>query len=227
MLHPVFGDLWYDIYASRLPDEGLFHPGVHPYLDATNYANGFGTRAVGGAFADGASYESTPLYSELEPMLEVIVNFSGGGAPPTFTVAGTDNTGAALNWTATGGSNNPEAAVSTTITPALNAMGRQTFAVASASGIVIGSTLKINAGLTDEEVIVVENVSGTDITAVCMKAHGAGAALTGFTTLALTPATAGRRIRDVTGITIGITAHTAGAVRVVGKQQRQYNPDVA
>jgi hypothetical protein len=227
MLHPVFGDLWYDIYASRLPDEGLFHPGVHPYLDATNYANGFGTRAVGGAFADGASYESTPLYSELEPMLEVIVNFSGGDAPPTFTVAGTDNTGAALNWTATGGSNNPEAAVSTTITPALNAMGRQTFAVASASGIVIGSTLKINAGLTDEEVIVVENVSGTDITAVCMKAHGAGAALTGFTTLALTPATAGRRIRDVTGITIGITAHTAGAVRVVGKQQRQYNPDVA
>jgi len=226
MLHPVFGDLWYDIYAARLPDEGLFHPGIHPWLDST-YTNGFGTRAVGGALTDGASYESTPLYAELEPMLEVTVNFSGGGAPPTFTVAGTDNTGAALNWTATGGSNNPTAAVSTTITPALTAMNKQTFAVASATGIVIGSTLKINAGLVDEEVIVVENVSGTDITAVCMKAHSAGAALTGYTTLALTPGTAGRRMRDLTGITIGTTGHAAGTVRVVGKQQRQYNPDVA
>lgn len=227
MLHPVFGDLWYDIYTSRLPSAGLFHPGIHPYLDATNYASGMGTRAVGGAFSDGAAYESTPLYSGVEPMLEIIVNFSGGVAPPTFTVAGTDNTGAALNWTATGGSNNPTAAVSTTITPALNAMDKQTFAVASASGIVIGSTLKINAGLSDEEVIVVEDVSGSNVTAVVMKEHGAGAALTGFTTLALTPGTAGRRCRDVTGITIGISSHSAGTVRVVGKQQRQYNPDVA
>lgn len=226
LFHPVLGELYYDILSSRLPDEGLFHPGIHPYLDST-YSNGMGVRAVGGSLTDGAAYESTPLYCEVEPLAEVIVAFSGGGSAPTLTVAGTDNTGASLNWTATLTGNNPAAAVSTTITPALNAMDRQTFAVASATGIIVGSVLKINSGLIDEETIIVEAVSGTDVTAVVKLAHSAGAALTGFQTYALTPATAGRRMRDLTGITIGIGTHSAGTVRIVGKQERQYNPDAA
>lgn len=224
MLHPVFGDLWYDVYAARLPAAGLFHPGIHPSLDST-YTNGFGTRAVGGSYTDGSAYESTPLYSALTPLLEITTSFADGGAAPVIAVAGTDDTGAtSTTWDVTLGSNNPTASVSTTTSEAITAMTRDTITLGSGTGIIAGSVLTINSGEDDEEVIVVESISTDDITAVFKKAHASGAAVTGKTTVALTPSVAGRRLRNASNITITISSHSAGTVRVVGKQERGYRP---
>lgn len=222
LMNPVFGDMYYDLFNTRLPSNGLFHPGIHPTLDAT-YTNGMGIRAVGGSFTAGSAYNSTPLYAELAPLLEVTTDFADGTGAPTFTIAGTDNTGAtSVTWTGTGAGNNPASALSTTITPAVNAMAIQTVAFASGTGVQVGSVLTINSGLVDEEVIVVTGVSTNDITAYFAKAHDAGAAVTGKTSIVLTPGTANRRLRSVSGITIGVTGHSAGAVRVIGIQDRSY-----
>lgn len=220
LLSPAFGDLWYAVYGVRLPAAGLFHPAIHPTYDSTVSANGMGLRAVGGSFTAGTAASYT-LYEEVTPLLEVTVDFASGGAAPVISVAGTDHTGAtSTTWDVTLGSNNPTAAVSTTTSEAITAQDRQTITLASGTGIVAGSVLTINAGLDDEEVIVVESVSGADIVAVFNKAHDSGAAVTGKTTVALTPSVAGRRLRSVSGITITISSHSAGTVRVVGKMDR-------
>lgn len=215
----TFGDLYSTLTGTSLTASNVFKKSYHPYINSS-YTNGMGTRAVGGAFTDGQSITSAS-YAAALMMVEITANFSGGTGLPTVTIAGTDDTGATTTtWSVTLDSNNPVSAVSTTVTPAITAGSRQVVAVASASGIVPGSVMKINSGLVDEEVFVVEAVAGTNITGAFLKAHSAGAALTGLRTYATTPSVAGRRCVDVSNITIGITGHSAGTVRVFNRQTR-------
>lgn len=158
------------------------------------------------------------------PRVEVQTNFSGGSAAPTVTFDGTDAEGNSITWTATvTGGNNPTAAVSTTLSAdVLTAAARVTVQVGSLSGIVAGSVLIVSEGLVDEERILVESIDSgaTTITAVFLRNHDSGATLTGFRTFTATPGTAGRRVRTVTAITIGVTGHTTGQVRVTGVPDR-------
>ncbi len=217
-----FQDFWTYTQGIALDAESVMHKPIHPDWRGTSYTDSkaMGQRAVGGAFADGYACDSA--YGAVKPTIEVTANFSGGGAAPTVVIAGTDAEGAAITWTATvTGGNNPVSAVSTTITPAVvTAAARLTVALGATTGIVAGSVLTVSAGLVDEEKILVESVGGGSITAVFMKNHAAGAAITGKTTFVTTPSTAGSRLRDVTDITIGITGHAAGTIRVTGLPER-------
>lgn len=218
MLTPEFSDAYFDAKNKRLSPAGVMSPAIHPWL-LSSATNGLGTRAVGGSFTDGVAVDTTK-HSAVRLIAEVTTNFANGATAPSVSVAGTDNTGVSMTWTGTLTGNNPASAVSTTITPAVDANERQVVAVGSATGISVGSVLKVNAGLIDEEVVVVEALSGTDVTAVFRKAHLAGAAVTGFNSLLLTPGTVGRRCVNVTGITITVGTHDAGALRIVGVQDR-------
>lgn len=224
LVDAFFQDWWTTTNGTALDSESVMHKPIHPDWRGTTYtdSDAMGSRTTAGAFVDGYACEDE--YGAVIPTVEVTTSFSGGGAAPTVTIAGTDAEGAAVTWTATvTGGNNPTTAVATTITPAVTtATARSTVVVASLSGIVAGSVLTVNAGLVDEEVILVESIDGgaVTVTAVFTKNHTAGAALTGKRTFVTTPSTAGSRLRDVTGITIGITGHAAGAVRVTGLPER-------
>lgn len=224
MVTPTFNDLYYALRGSHLGLAGVMSPGLHPTLDATAYPNGMGRRAVGGSFVDGVAVDNS-LYSEVIPAIEVITNFSGGTTAVTVTISGTDDQGNAASYgpTTLAGGNNPAAALAgITITPVINAHERQVVALSSTTGIIQGSVLTIDSGTTKEEVIVVEVVAGTNVTAVFHKAHSAGATVTGNTTTAAGTAStgAGRRLRDVTTITVTVGTHAAGAVRISGIQDR-------
>jgi len=218
MAAPGYLDLHHALFASNLDSQGVMSPAIHPTWNSAVSANGIGKRAVGGAYTAGTTPNIVD-YSETVPLLEVTTDFANGATHPVVTVSGHDHLDATTTWSVTFGDNNPVAAVSTTFTDPIVAQARQTIAVASATGIIHGSVLTVNAGLTDQEVIVVENVSGSDITAVFQKAHADNATVTGHTTVALTPA-GGARIRTITGIVITIGTHDAGEVRVVGRQDR-------
>ena len=125
-----------------------------------------------------------------------------------------------MTWSATLTGNNPVSAVATTITPAITATGLQTVAIGSATGIVEGSVLLIDDGLSTEEFVSVIAISGTNITAVFAQTHLAGADVDTLTTKALTPSVSGRRLKKVVGMTITAADITEGGVRVVGKQQQ-------
>lgn len=222
MVVPEFGDLYYALFNTRLPDEGVMAPAIHPDWVTSASAYGMGSRAVGGSYNDGDAVNTT-LYSAVQPLIEVTASFTTGTQPADISIAGTDDTGAnTTTWTVTLDSNNTATAVSTTITPACTAQARQTVAVASLSGIIAGSVMKVNAGLVDYEPIIVESIdaNATTITAVFQLAHSGGAALTGKRTYATTPSTGTRRCRNVSGITITTYSHSAGTVRVIGKQAR-------
>lgn len=224
MLTPEFAKLYLALMGSSLPADGVMNDAIHPVWNTAGSANGMGKRAVGGSFTDGDAVNVT-LYSEVQPIVEVITDFSGGTAHPIITIAGTDDTNATTTtWTVTLDADNPVAAISTTITPAVTAQSRQTVAVASLDGIIAGSVLVVNSGLVDQEKIVVESVDGggVTITAAFQVAHGAGAALTGNRSYATTPSTGSRRCADVSGITIDLNGggHAAGQVRVVGRRIR-------
>jgi hypothetical protein len=214
MLAPGFSDLYAAVKGgTRLPHASVFSRGITPDLNPTLYPNAMGVRAVGGAYTDGAAPDVTK-YAEVVPIIVLTADFVGGTAPPSVTVAGVDSAGSATTtWTATFGSNTPTSAITTTFTPALLAQARQTAAVASAAGLIPGQTAVINSGLPDEEVTVLEavNTGGNTVTAVCQRAHGAGATLTAKRSV---------RMRDCTNITIGVTGHTGGTVRVAGTQDR-------
>lgn len=217
MFDPYFSDLWYAAYASRLPAAGVYPKAIHPFLSGTH----MGLRAVGGSLTAGAAYDSN--YAAVVPFVEVTADFSGGSAPPTVTVAGTDDTAAtSTTWTATLSGNNPAGLdASRTITDEVTApMARATVTLSDAAGVVAGSVLQVSPGAADEEYVVVEEVAGSDVTAAFRKAHDPGAAFTFYRAAALTPSVAGRRLRSVSGITIGVTGHSAGTVRVCGRQDR-------
>lgn len=136
----------------------------------------------------------------------------------TYTSGGTWR----MTWTLTIGTDNPVTAVSTTITPAITYPGLQTVAVASATGIIVGSVLRIQpvSTLLADDVVTVLAISGTDITARFGQAHLAGAAVTGKTTYLPTAAISGRRLIAIEDISITAADVTAGAIRVVGKQDQ-------
>ncbi len=213
-----FAAMYLIVRTVDLTAAHVYGKSLHPYVTAA-YTAGMGSRAVGGAFTAGQAIPTTS--SPALALLEVTTTFTTGAAFPIISVAGVDDAdGVATTWDVTLDANNPVAAVATTITPAVTAGSRQTVAIGSASGIVAGSVLKVSAGLVDEETVVVETLAGTDITAAFTKAHTAGATLTGFRTYALVSTPASKRIKSVTGITVTISGHAAGEVRVVNRQPR-------
>lgn len=220
-LTPGFMDLWRNLGLTAIPQDGAMKRTYHPdwAIEALGTVDGMGSCDHTNTFTDGVAVDQT-IEAECTPIAEVITSFAGGAAAPAVNVAGTDNDGNSINWTGTFSGNNPTAALSTTITPAVTQFTRSTVAVASASGIVNGSILKVNAGLDDEETILVENVSGSDITAVFLLAHDAGATLTGGESLALTPSVGGQLLRDVTNITLTLSSHSAGKIRILNTQSR-------
>lgn len=213
---PQFGDMYFEYKKARLTTKTVLSPAINP---ANGAASGMGTRAVGGAFVDGATPDLTK-HAPVNLVAVVTADFAAGTAAPSLTVATVDDTLAALNFTGTFAVVNPAAAVATTLVGAATANARQSVTLTSAAGVAVGSWLTIEAGTPREESVLVEALAGAVITAVFKKAHNAASAVTGSHTLALTPATAGRRARDVTGITINITGHTGGAVRIEGAQDR-------
>ena len=222
LLHSSFGDCFLSVTGAAIQPDGLEQPSLNPLMNPAA-TNGLGSLAVSAGFVAGVTPNTT--YSAVTGAVQVTTTFVGGSAPPTVTVAGTDHLGnLTTTWTATLAGNNPVSAVSTTITPAVLATSRVNVAVASATGIVVGSVLTVNAGLFDQEVISVEAVIGSTITAVFDKAHLAGAALAGMTTAVLVPSLAGARIASVSGIALGLTGHSAGQVQVFGVLDRQHDP---
>lgn len=222
LVTPDFNQLWVALANNiTLPPAGVMSPAIQPTFNTGASSHGMADRAIGSSITVGDSV-NTSLYAAVVPLLEVTVVFSGGSAPPAYVITGTDHLGnAAASWTVTLTGNNPVAAVSTTITPAVTAQGRQTVAVASLTGIIAGSVLTVNAGLVDQEVIVVEaiNGGGTTITAAFQLAHAGSAAITGFSTYALTPVN-GARCVSVSAIAPTVTGTSAGKVRVIGQQDR-------
>lgn len=209
--------------GSKLPYPCVMSPTYQPDYNPT-YANGMGTKTSAGSFTAGQIVDST-TYAEIVPVCEVIVAFSGGSSPPTVALAGTDDQGNACTYGAislTG--NNPAAGLSgVTVTPAITAGARQTVAFSSATGIVIGSVLTIQKNKPDQEVIVVENVSGSNITAVFLKAHAGSATVDGWNSYTFGNAStgSGRRLRSLSGITIaGGGGWAAGTVRISGPADR-------
>ena len=225
LLDPWFQDFWTAWNGTALDVESTMQKPIHPSWTGTAYTNvqAMGNYTVAGGVGYLAGYSCNANYGAVIPTIEVVANFVGGTAPPTVVVAGLDALGNAVNWTATvTGGNNPTAAVATTITPAITtASARLTVALASTTGIVVGSILTVNAGLVDQEVIQVEAVAGSTITAVFMLNHNAGAAITGNTTWVTSPSVSTSRLRSVTGITVTTVGHTAGTVRVIGPPARQ------
>jgi hypothetical protein len=221
LVHPSFADLYSALIKTNMPPAGLLSRAISPLADATSYPSGMGTVGVGVAYAAGAAVPTT-YSAEVNVVAVVTTNFAGGTALPTLAIAGVDHTGATgTTWTPTFDGNNPASALAgVTITPAILAQARQVVAASSISGIVAGSILVVNSGLPDQETIYVEAAGGGNITAVFQRAHGAGATLSGARTYACVPSVGGRRCRSVTGLTLGVTGHSAGALRVDGVQDR-------
>ena len=209
---------------QTLPVAGVMSPAIQPDYRAAASAHGLADKVVGGSFTAGDAVDTTK-YSEVIPVLEVITTITGGTGTISATLTGVDDQGNAATWgpvVLTGG-NNPVAALSgITITPAVTAFSRQTVAFSSTTGIVIGSVLTINKGLPDQEVIVVEGVSGSNVTAVFKKAHAGSATVDGWTSTAAGAASTGasRRCRSISAITYTLNGQSAGKVRVAGAQDR-------
>lgn len=223
LLDPQFAQLYLDTQGVQLTPAGVMQPSTHPSFTPAA-SSGLGTRAVGSAFVAGAQPDVLDYAAPLS-CAQVTADFASGTAPPTVAVAGTDDAGLlTTTWGGTFTGDNPVAAVSTTITPAITGPTRVDVAVGSVAGVVVGSVLCVNAGLVDQEFVSVEAVSGSTITAVFDKGHNAGATLTGGTTIRLTPSVTGKRLASISGFTIGVTGHTAGTVMVFGALDRRHDP---
>jgi len=246
MVTPSFNDLWNAVYGDQTAltvvnylagsNDGTaaatstpcLTPGINPQ---NGQASGMGYATAAGSFVGGqlavtqSGTAGQKSYAEAALIGVVSAGFANGTAAPTVVATGTDHLGN-LNqtWTGTLGSNNPAQALpGITITPAVSAQARQTVALSSVLNIVAGSLLTINSGLADQETVLVEAVVASTITAVFLKAHSAGAAVTGSTTIALVNAS-GRRCRSLNaslGVVLGITGHNAGAVMVCAREDRK------
>lgn len=230
LLHPSFAELFnFVMTPSALSVLGTFSPGLSPNLPrvGTGAANGMGTKTVAGVFTDGSAVNTT-YYQGVNLLAEVTVDFTGGAAPPTVTVTGTDDlANAAQTWTGTLSGNNPTAAGSTTVTGALTAHSYGSVLIGSSTGMAVGTVLVLDAGLVTQESTIVEAIAdGTHATFANRVAHGAGAAVTFNKGIALTVTGTGRRCVDVTAIAIGISSHSAGTIRICGVQDRMGNPAI-
>ncbi len=221
MCVPEFQYLYEEMLGTTLPYQGVMSPALQPDYNSAAPL-GMGTCTFNNTFAAGSPVDITQ-FSEVLPVIEVITSFSGGGAAPQLTITGINDLGNSTTWgpTVITGGNNPTAALSgITITPVV-AVGRQTVAFSGVTGIVIGSVLGVNATAPDAETIIVENVSGSNVTAVFSKPHGAGAAISGWTSTAVGAPSAGTRLRQVTALAIsGGGGWAAGKIRVAGRQDR-------
>lgn len=221
LLAPEFSDFWFALKAARLSYKGVYAPAWHPNIVSGVSANGFALRAVGGSFTAGTALD-TAKYSEVDLIAEVTVAFADGVAVPTLSLTGVDHTGAAMTWTGSFAVNNPAATISTTLNGALTAGNgkKATVALASGTGIIAGSVLRINSGGPNDEYVVVESISTNDIVTFFRKNHATGEAVICQTPLLLTPGTGGRKCVSISAMTINISSHTAGTVRITGKQPR-------
>jgi hypothetical protein len=229
LLTPDFAFLSLAVVNTQPAATGIMSPAlspayITPWQPSGTYPNGMGTKTVAGVYTQGALV-NTNLYQCVLPVIEVLTTFASGSAAPTVTLTGTDDLGNAATWgptTVTGG-NNPASALSgITVTPAITTTGRQTVALSSTTGIVPGSVLTINNTLVDSEIIIVEAVSGSNITAVFQKHHAGSATVTGVTSTVMGVAStgAGRRCAGISAITLGLSSHSVGAIRISGKQDR-------
>lgn len=226
---PDFAKLWLDLGMSALPPAGVMSPALQPDYNPAASAHGMGDYDIATTTYTHGTNVNTTLYSAVVPVVEVTTTFSGGGAHPTVQIAGTDDLGApcTLNAALNLGTNNPAAALSgLTVTPAITVAARQTVVVSSSAGIVVGSVITINKGLPDQEVVVVEGVpDGTHIKAVFRLAHLAAATIDGWTSFVAGNLStgAGRRLASLnnsSGITLSLSSHSAGKVRIAGQQDR-------
>jgi hypothetical protein len=224
MVSHTYADLTLLVQNLTLPKDTVYHPGISPDLDSVNYPSGMGLKTFAGAFAAGAPVNAA-LYADVNPLLVVTADFTGGTAAPVVVVAGTDSGGATTTtWSPTGLPTNPVSAVSTTMTAGgpITPQTRTTVTLASGTGIVPGSVLTFDGGTVNQEAVIVEAMpTGTTATCVFQKAHANGCAVTGKATYTLTPSVAGRRCRSISNITVTMTGHVAGAVRVDGRQDRR------
>lgn len=221
MVTPEFNTLYHASKGTYLSPSVVMSPAIQPTLVANT---DMGEITVGGSFVAGDDVD-TAFYSEVVPAFEIQTNFAGGATDATATITGLDDEGNAVTYgptTLTGG-NNPVSALSgITLTAGVTTHARQTPTISSTTGIIAGSVLTINKDLVDEEVIIVESIGSGVITAVFRKAHSSGATVDGYTTTAAGVAStgAGRRLRSVTNLALGLGTHASGKVRVVGTQDR-------
>lgn len=217
-----FAEVYYRNQGRRLTAAYVAAPSYNPAINSSALY-GLGRKTLT-TFTAGVTIDTT-LYAACTPLLEVITDFAGGSSAPAISVAGTDNTGATdTTWTVTLDSNNPVAAVSTTTDEDITINTYETITLASASGIRVGSLLKIGSNTVGEEFVYVAALSSNDITAPFIAGH-TQPSVTGNRTYALTPSVSGRRLVSVSGITITTDGHTAGAVRVVNAPDRILRPD--
>ena len=231
LVHPSFVAM-YNFLLQPLTFNvlGSMSPGIHPNLPTPgtgSNSTAMATKTVAGVLTIGASVNTT-YYQGVNLVVETTTSFASGTAPPTITVTGTDDLGnAAQTWTGSFTQNNPAASLSTTVTGALTAQSSGSNVVASSAGFAVGQVAIIDNNLPTQESIIIEAIAdGTHLTFSNRLAHNAGATITAVgQSIALTPTGAGRRCVSVSGVTIGITAHTAGTVRVCGVQDRMGKPN--
>jgi hypothetical protein len=218
MLTPSFATVYLLTRARALPAVGVLQPAINPTNGA---ANGMGTFNVAGAvYVAGAAIN--PLYDACLLALVITANWGGGAGAAVVTATGVDHTGAAMTWTFTVPQNVAAALSGQTITPAITAQARQTVAMSpNATGVVPGSWITLNNGLADQERVLVEAVAGANVTFVALKAHNAGATVTGSFTITGVPGTGGRRAASISAIALTTpNGHTSGQCRVEGVQDR-------
>lgn len=232
-----FAQLYFVLYSKLMTYPNQLYDVVNSLWSSTLYPKSFGSISFNGTYS--AGFADIPTgYCEQNLVAQVTSSFSGGTSQPFITVSGIDNTGAAMTWTAqltsqsaspgtpsssssTSAVNNPAGMLTGVVTQsAINAQQRQTIPLNNTSTIVPGSVLTINSGLIDQEVIEVESVAGQSITAAFKKAHSNGAAVSGLVTVSMTPATAGRRARSISNISIGGGSWSAGTIEVAGVSDR-------
>jgi hypothetical protein len=209
---------------STLAPGNVMSPGINPVLNPAGSAYGMGSYDVATTTGNVGDPVLNTTYSCVVPVIEVITAFVGGGAAPIVLLTGKDDLGATVTYTKTLTGNNPTGPLSgITVTPGITIAARQTVALSSVTGIVVGSVLVINKGLPDTETIVVEAVPATTITAVFKLAHSAGATVDGYATYPAGNASTGanRRLQRLTvAPSLTLSSHSAGGVRCSGVQDR-------
>lgn len=221
MVTPDFAAMWSGVVSADLSPAGVMTAAINPAWDSSISAEGMGSIAVGGSYADGDEVDNT-VSSEVNCIIEVVTDFVGGSAHPIVNLVGIDGSGnSGVFATVDLGANNPVAAVHTTLTQAVTGETLATVTIGSLTGIVAGSILEIDTGLTTYEVVSVDSIDSTNgtVTGTFRKDHAVNADVRGLYSFAVS---AGARLRDLTGLTWNIanTSHTAGKVRVCGTQDR-------
>lgn len=233
-----FSQLYFILYSKLLTYPNQLFDVINSQWNATLYPHSFGSVSYANVYTAGFSGISAS-YCEQNLIAQVTTSFASGGSQPFITATGIDNTGASMTWTAqltsqaitpgtpgsssssTNSVNNPAGMLTGVLTQSsIVAQLRQTIPLNNISTIVPGSVLTINSGLVDQEIIEVESITGSSITAAFKKAHANGATVSGLVSVSMTPAVAGRRARSISNISIGGGSWSAGEIEVAGWSDR-------